>query len=73
MTDIRVNAPRARGARRNAPERMVYYWLIFLFALPSAVLACALHRLRGDGTPGKGPIARARAEAGFLTPMIFRG
>lgn len=73
MADMRVNAPRMRGSNRNRAEYGVYVSLIFLFALPSALVACALHALRGDGTPGQGPIARARAEALRLAPMIFRG
>jgi len=73
MADVRVNAPRMQGGRRNGTEYQVYFALIFFFAFPAALLACLWHQLRPDGTPGKGPIARARAEALFLAPMIFRG
>ena len=72
MADVHVEPPRLRGARQDRVEFRVYFALIFLFALPSALLACGWHLLR-HGTPCKGPIARARTEAQLLAPMIFRG
>lgn len=72
MADMRVNAPRLRGARQDRLEYRLYFALIFLFALPTSLVACVVHYAR-HRTRCQGPIARARTEARLLAPMIFRG
>jgi hypothetical protein len=71
MTDNTVNAPRGRPHRRSRAEFTIYFALIFLLALPFAVLGWAFAALRHRRLPEKGPIARARCEARQITPMIF--
>ena len=72
MTDMRVNSPRLRGARQDRVEYRVYFALIFLFAVPTSLVACCVHYAR-HRTRCQGPIARARTEAQRLAPMIFHG
>jgi|JI8StandDraft_2_1071088.scaffolds.fasta_scaffold14923_3 hypothetical protein len=72
MTDMRVNAPRSRGARQDRLEYRLYFALIFLFALPTAMVACVAHYAR-HRTRCQGPVARAVEEARRLAPMIFHG
>lgn len=71
MTDHSVNAPRARAQRGTRAEYKVYFALIFLIALPFAVLAWCFDLLRRAAVPPRGPVARAWAEARAITPMIF--
>lgn len=72
MTDLRVNAPRSRGARQDRLEYRLYFALILLFALPTAMVACVVHYAK-HRTRCEGPVARAVEEARRLAPMIFHG
>jgi hypothetical protein len=74
MADFSVNSPRHhRGARSEGLEYRLYFALIFLFALPFAVAGCIWSLLRHGRLTAGGPLARARAEAHQIAPMIFRG
>ena len=75
MADFTVNAHRhhpktGRGAR---VEYRLYFALIFLLALPFALLAHFWAVVRHARAPAQGPVARACAEAHAIAPMIFRG
>lgn len=73
MAYFSVNTPRHRGARAEGVEYRLYFALIFLFALPFALAGLIWSVLRHGRLPAPGPIARARAEAHRIAPMIFRG
>jgi len=77
MADFSVNHPRHRGDHRGVRTGSFEYWLyfapIFVFALVFAVAGHVWAVLRRGPVPTSGPIARARAEARQIVPMIFRG
>ena len=60
-------------ARRAAERReySAYFGLIFLAALPLALLAWALSAARHFRLPETGPIKSAPSQARIITPMIF--
>lgn len=61
-------AARRRSARS---EFIVYFAIIFLAALPLAMLTWALQAARQRSLGVKGPVARAWSQARIITPMIF--
>ncbi|MBC6437775.1 MAG: protein pufQ [Rhodobacteraceae bacterium] len=70
MTDYTSDTP----VTRHKPPRtefMIYFGIIFLAALPLAVLAWVLSALRGGTMTNKGPMSRAWSQARIITPMIF--
>ena len=72
MTDFTTEAPIVR--ERHAPPRRefyAYFAIIFLAALPLALLTWALGAARRLEVPEKGPIARAWTQARIITPHIF--
>ena len=71
MTDNSVNAPKARPHRVSPGEYKVYFALIFLIALPFALIGWAFSALRHGRLPEQGPVGRAWCEARAITPMIF--
>ena len=71
MTDLTSHTHIARSHKPPRAEFNVYFTLIFLFALPLAIIAWALSALRGGGLSEKGPVARAWSQARIITPMIF--
>lgn len=75
MADFTVNAHRhhARSTRGARIEYRLYFALIFMFALPFALASHAWAVMRHARAPAIGPVARARAEAHAVVPMIFRG
>ncbi len=71
MTDM-TNAPVTRS--RAAPPKREYYayfTIIFLAALPLAMLTWGLSAARQFALPEKGPFARAWTQARIITPHIF--
>lgn len=70
MTDYTSNTPVARH-KSPRTEFMIYFAIIFLAALPLAMLTWALGALRSGTIPDKGPVARAWTQARIITPMIF--
>jgi hypothetical protein len=70
MTDYTSNTPVTRH-KSPRTEFMIYFAIIFLAALPLAVLTWALGALRSGRIPEKGPVARAWTQARIITPMIF--
>jgi hypothetical protein len=71
MTDMTSHTPVARSHKPPRAEFNVYFALIFVFALPLALIAWTLAALRGGGLTEKGPLARAWSQARIITPMIF--
>lgn len=73
MADLSVNSPRHRAARPGSMEYRLYFALVLVLAFPFAALAFAWSVICHARTPALGPLARARAEAHQIVPMIFRG
>lgn len=72
MTDMTSTLPRLRrGARRRGAEFNVYFTAILVLALPFTAAAWARDMIRPAAATGRGPLARARAEADCMTPLIF--
>lgn len=70
MADVTSNTPVARP-RPPRTEFMIYFAIIFVAALPLALIAWALAMLDRDRRNDKGPLARAWSQARIITPMIF--
>lgn len=72
MSDLTSNPPRrpAPGRRRTA-EFHVYFTLIVLLAIPFATERWIAQIIRERTLDLPGPLARARAEAERITPLIF--
>lgn len=76
MTDVTaMNIPRTDDQQvRRARERReytAYFALIFLAALPLALLAWTLSALRHFRLPEVNPITSALSQARHITPLIF--
>lgn len=73
MTDHTTNGGFEERQKRTSPkgEFYTYFAIIFLFALPLALLAWALAFLKRGTSNNRSPIARAWSQARIITPMIF--
>jgi hypothetical protein len=72
MTDMTSQTPVSRSHKPPRAEFNVYFALIFLLALPLALIAWTLAALRGGGADRKGAAGPAPgARHGSLRPMIF--
>jgi hypothetical protein len=60
-----------RSARRRGAEYNVYFTLIFLFAIPFALVGWIMDVARERTLNLRGPLARAWLEADQITPLIF--
>ncbi|MEM9550581.1 MAG: cytochrome PufQ [Pseudomonadota bacterium] len=68
----RTRAPvMARGRRANLGEYRLYFAILFLAALPLAVLICVIEACRSGRWPDRDPVKRALSQARIITPMIF--
>jgi hypothetical protein len=76
MSDQTANSGHVGGVhhaqRTPHAEFYVYFALIFLGALSYAVVAWVAHLIVARKLPTKNPISRAWADAGAITPSIFR-
>ncbi|MBO6601706.1 MULTISPECIES: cytochrome PufQ [Paracoccaceae] len=70
MTDYTSDAPVTRH-KPPKTEFMIYFVIIFLAALPLAMLTWALAAIRSGSMTDRGPVARAWSQARIITPMIF--
>jgi hypothetical protein len=70
MTDHATNGFGPVRTRRPILEYRIYFAIIFLVALPWAVIS-RLFGLGGEADAGKGVLARAWRQAGTITPLIF--
>ena len=71
MTDIASNSSKARNQSRRSLEYILYFSLIFVLAIPFAIVFWVLDVIRKQTLMLHGPFARARAEADRVTPLIF--
>ncbi|MEM1272532.1 MAG: cytochrome PufQ [Pseudomonadota bacterium] len=71
MADVTSNAPISSRSKPPRAEFTFYFAVIFVAALPLALIAWALAALRGGTLATKGPVARAWSQARIITPMIF--
>ena len=71
MADVTSNTPIATRSKPPRAEFTFYFAIIFVAALPLALIAWVLAALRGGSMTNKGPIARAWSQARIITPMIF--
>ena len=71
MADISSNTPITTRSKPPRAEFTFYFAIIFLAALPLALIAWVLAALRGGEMTNKGPLARAWSQARIITPMIF--
>ncbi|MBK5933451.1 PufQ cytochrome subunit [Rhodovulum imhoffii] len=60
-----------RAHRAPKAEFTVYFAIIFIAALPLAVIAWLLAGLKQGDLTIKGPVSRAWSQARIITPMIF--
>ena len=71
MADISSNTPITTRSKPPRAEFTFYFAIIFVAALPLALIAWVLAALRGGDMTNKGPMARAWSQARIITPMIF--
>jgi PufQ cytochrome subunit len=69
-----TNSGTPQGHANRAPraEFYAYFGMIFIGALSYAVVAWAANTIVTRKLPSKNPISRAWADAGAITPSIFR-
>ncbi|NUB43498.1 protein pufQ [Fertoebacter nigrum] len=74
MSDQTANTPVPAGHAHRAPraEFYAYFAVILAFAVPFALLGWVVQALRHGRLPKQGPLAAAWADAGAITPLIFR-
>lgn len=76
MTDHTANSGHVshihHPARTPRAEFITYFALIFLAAIPFAVVMWLWTLVTTQRLPVIGPFTRAWREAGFVTPMLFR-
>jgi hypothetical protein len=71
MSDYTANTPHARSRKGARAEFAIYFGVIFIVALPFALLAWLAQVVRTRRLPARDPISRAWAEAQAITPQIF--
>ena len=86
MTDLSISIPyreevRAGGSTKAQPSRprrarqsaeyKVYFWVIFMMALPMCTAIWCVAKLRTDRHGVGSPIAQAISQSRIITPMIF--
>ena len=71
MTDVSQSARKYRAKPRRSFEFVLYFSIIFLLAIPFSIVSWVLEVFRKKSVFVDGPIARSRAEADRITPVIF--
>ncbi len=71
MTNVASNSPKTRGQARRNLEYTLYFSLIFVLAIPFAIVFWVLDVIRKQTLKLDGPLARSWAEANRVTPLIF--
>jgi hypothetical protein len=71
MADISSNTPITTRTKPPRAEFTFYFAIIFVAALPLALIAWVFAALKGGEMTNKGPLARAWSQARIITPMIF--
>jgi hypothetical protein len=72
MSDQTANTGGAHVQRTPHTEFYVYFTLIFLAAIPFACIGWVARAVTTLRMPRMNPISRAWADAGAITPSIFR-
>ena len=73
MTDFTSNEPRSHkhGQTKRGAEFLFYFSIIFVLAIPFAMVLWVLEVFQKQTLNLHGPLARAWAEADRITPLIF--
>jgi hypothetical protein len=75
MSDQTANSGQAAAHHAQRTPHMefyIYFTLIFLAAIPFAIIGWVARAVTTLRMPEKNPISRAWADAGAITPSIFR-
>ena len=71
MTDVSQSTRKYRAKPRRSFEFVLYFSIIFLLAIPFSLVSWVVEVFRKKSVFVDGPIARSRAEADRITPVIF--
>ena len=71
MTDVYQSTRKFRAKPRRSFEFILYFSIIFLLAIPFSIVSWVVEVFRKKSVFVDGPIARSRAEADRITPVIF--
>ena len=71
MTDVSQSARKYRAKPRRSFEVVLYFSIIFLLAIPFSIVSWVVEVFQKKSVFVDGPIARSRAEADRITPVIF--
>ena len=71
MTDVSQPTRKFRAKPRRSFEFILYFSIIFLLAIPFSLVSWVMEVFRKKSVFVDGPIARSRAEADRITPVIF--
>ncbi len=71
MTDVSQSTRKYRAKPRRSFEFVLYFSVIFLLAIPFSIVSWVVEVFRKKSVFVDGPIARSRAEADRITPVIF--
>ena len=71
MTDVSQSTRKFRAKPRRSFEFILYFSIIFVLAIPFSTVIWIADVFRKKSVFVDGPIARSRAEADRITPVIF--
>ena len=71
MTDVSQSTRKFRAKPRRSFEFILYFSIIFVLAIPFSTVIWIAEVFRKKSVFVDGPIARSRAEADRITPVIF--
>jgi len=71
MTDVSQSTRKFRAKPRRSFEFILYFSIIFVLAIPFSTVIWVVEMFRKKSVFLDGPIARSRAEADRITPVIF--
>ena len=71
MTDVSQSTRKFRAKPRRSFEFILYFSIIFVLAIPFSTVIWIAEVFRKKSMFVDGPIARSRAEADRITPVIF--
>ena len=71
MTDVSQSTRKFRAKPRRSFEFILYFTIIFVLAIPFSTVIWIAEVFRKKSVFVDGPIARSRAEADRITPVIF--
>ena len=71
MTDVSQPTRKFRAKPRRSFEFILYFSINFLLAIPFSIESWVVEVFRKKSVVEDGPLARSRAEADRVTPVIF--